>query len=1051
MKKNLSILILFLFPIIYLQAQSWCGNSFMVVNDVWYTGSNSYVHTGGYFNAANLGTLSESITLGGELQVYPYTNDTETMYYRIDDNTFNAVALALSGSDGNNSKHYGATSVSLSGLTAGTHTIEIYFQAGSVYDSNSGGNYKATFIIPDNTTDASRQLVTTSVDFPTAAQPLDLIFDLSQGDAAMKYISTDSVLYVHTGVITDKSSSDSDWKYSTTWLDNSSAYQLTSLGDYKWKFSISSSLRTFYGVPNTDSIYSLAFVIRNSTGTQTAKDEESKDIFVKVYPSGLQVKMKNLSDQNLIGKDSTLQITAVSSQKSLLTLYLDNEVLQSGNDTTVVSLDKTFSTSGNYWLIAEASSGTVTVRDSVWLVVEKDVETLAMPSNTRAGINVQNDSTVTLVLYAPEKSNVYVIGDFNDWKISNDYQLKQDGDNWWITLKGLISGQEYAFQYLVDGTIRIADPYTDKVLDPWNDSGIPSSVYPDLKAYPTGKTTGIVSVLETGQTAYEWTASDFTHVERNKLVIYELLVRDFVSEHSFDAVKAKLDYLHTLGINAIELMPVNEFEGNSSWGYNPSFYFAVDKYYGTKNAFKAFIDECHKRQISVIMDLVLNHSYGQSPFVQLYWDSANSCPSSNNPWYNVTSPNTSYSWGYDFNHESTQTQALVDSINSYWMSEYKIDGFRYDFTKGFTNTSGDGYAYDASRIAILERMAAQIWNRNPNAYVICEHLTDNSEETVLANDGILLWGNMNYSYCEALMGWTSTSDLSWGVYSNRGWTYQNLVAYMESHDEERTMYKALTYGNESGTYSVKDLPTALERAKALAAFNILQPGPKMIWQFGELGYDYSINTGSDGVTISDDNRTAEKPIRWDYYEEANRKALYDVYSTLIAYKNQYSVFSGTDVTYSIGATAAKSIVWRSDEMNAFLVENFGVTSTSVTAELPKTGVWYDVFNNESSTFTSTSYAQTLAPGEFRLYVDQAVASLTKQMQANETELALLSGNNIINQSNSPLHVHIYDLSGQEIASADIDNNLDISFLSSGIYLAKLQTENKTSILKIYRK
>ena len=83
-------------------------------------------------------------------------------------------------------------------------------------------------------------------------------------------------------------------------------------------------------------------------------------------------------------------------------------------------------------------------------------------------------------------------------------------------------------------------------------------------------------------------------------------------------------------------MPVNEFEGNTSWGYNPSFYFAVDKYYGTKNDLRTFVDECHSQGMAVIIDLVLNHSFGQSPFYLLYKD-ADGKPSTDNPWYNQIS------------------------------------------------------------------------------------------------------------------------------------------------------------------------------------------------------------------------------------------------------------------------------------------------------------------------------------------------------------------------------------------------------------------------------
>lgn len=252
----------------------------------------------------------------------------------------------------------------------------------------------------------------------------------------------------------------------------------------------------------------------------------------------------------------------------------------------------------------------------------------------------------------------------------------------------------------------------------------------------------------------------------------------------------KIGYLKTLGVNAIELMPFNEFEGNDSWGYNPSFYFATDKAYGTSNDFKTFIDACHTNGIAVIMDIVLNHSYGQSPMVRMYQNGDR--VSSENPWYNTVSPNTSYSWGYDFNHESSYTKRFVDSVCAYWMKEYKIDGFRFDFTKGFTNTPGDGQQYDPSRIKVLKRIADEIRKRKSNAIIIFEHLADNSEERELSDYGILLWGNMNYNTNEATMGWGEESgggslkgDLSRASYKNRGWNKPNLVSYMESHDEER--------------------------------------------------------------------------------------------------------------------------------------------------------------------------------------------------------------------------------------------------------------------------
>ena len=147
--------------------------------------------------------------------------------------------------------------------------------------------------------------------------------------------------------------------------------------------------------------------------------------------------------------------------------------------------------------------------------------------------------------------------------------------------------------------------------------------------------------------------------------------------------------------------------------------------------------------------------------------------------------------------------------------------------------------------------------------MILEHFGPNNEENELANYGMMLWGNNNYNYAEAAMGYTS--DLTSVSYLGRGWSVPNLVSYMESHDEERLMYKTITYGNAAGNYNTQNLKIALKRMELDALFFLTVPGPKMIWQFGELGYDVSIDFGG---------RTSEKPIRWDYQADPDRHRLY---------------------------------------------------------------------------------------------------------------------------------------------------------------------------------
>ena len=121
-------------------------------------------------------------------------------------------------------------------------------------------------------------------------------------------------------------------------------------------------------------------------------------------------------------------------------------------------------------------------------------------------------------------------------------------------------------------------------------------------------------------------------------MIYELLVRDWSEERTLKFIEDSLDYLETLGVQALELMPVNEFNGNDSWGYNPTFYFAVDKAYGTKNDLKSLVDACHERGIAVILDVVYNHADQPNPFITMYWEDWTVLPY--NPWFNTEAAHT---------------------------------------------------------------------------------------------------------------------------------------------------------------------------------------------------------------------------------------------------------------------------------------------------------------------------------------------------------------------------------------------------------------------------
>ncbi|MDB5008256.1 MAG: glgB 2 [Mucilaginibacter sp.] len=593
-----------------------------------------------------------------------------------------------------------------------------------------------------------------------------------------------------------------------------------------------------------------------------------------------------------------------------------------------------------------------------------------VPSGAGDGVTFINSGTSAIFnIYAPNKKSVTILGDFNNWTASSKYAMTNsvDGTRWWIQVDNLDASTEYAYEYLIDGNLKVADPYSHKILDSANDKYIPASVYPNIKAYPNGKGNGIVSDIQYNAPAYSWTTPSFTRPDPKNLVVYELLVRDFVATHSYKTLTDTLSYLSNMGVNAIELLPVNEFEGNDSWGYNSNFMFALDKYYGTPNVYKAFIDACHARGIAVIQDIVLEDQFGSSPMVQMYWNTAASAPASNSPWFDVTNMHPD-AVGYQLNHQSAATQYFTKNVMKYWMQEYKIDGFRFDEAKGYTQTnSGNSEsawaAYDAARIATWENYNTYMKSIDPNFYVILEYFAGNQEESILANQGMMLWTNLSSSGEQATMGYPSNPswDLSGLFYDGYGFTAPyNLVAYFESHDEERLQFKNEQYGNSAGTYSTKDLATGLKRDEMGAVFMFSSPGPKMLWEFGERGYDISVNDATTG------GRLGDKPPHWEYMADPNRHHLYQVYAQMIKMKTKNPVFTSTHFSYNLGGYV-KTIQLLDPTANVEVVGNFDVLPQPAAISFPSTGVWYDNMTGTSINVTSLPYNVTLMPGEYHLY------------------------------------------------------------------------------------
>jgi hypothetical protein len=392
----------------------------------------------------------------------------------------------------------------------------------------------------------------------------------------------------------------------------------------------------------------------------------------------------------------------------------------------------------------------------------------------------------------------------------------------------------------------------------------------------------------------------------------------------------------------------------------------------------------------------------------MYWDSALNVPAANNPWFNQYAKHA-YNVGYDFNHESTATQDFVHRVIDFWLTNYKIDGFRWDLAKGFTqkqtcdNTGNNCDVnawgqYDQSRIDIWKKYYGYMQAASARSYCILEMFADDSEQKVESANGMLLWGNENYNYNQATMGYKDGWDFNYGLYTNHSFAEPNLVTYQESHDEERLMYKNEQYGASNGSYNVKNIPTGLSRNGMAAAFWATQPGPKMLWEFGELGYDLSINRCTDG-SVNSNCRLDPKPPHWEYYNDASRKALYDVYADLFHLK-LYPDYASTFINGTTAYSLSDTIKWQSisgSNLQVMVLGNFGVKAKTAVVTFPSTGKWYSYLSDGYITVGSLSYTVNLQPGEYYVYTNKdikgtvlAVNWLSFSAQKNGNHSVLLS-------------------------------------------------------------
>ncbi|MCH2140395.1 MAG: alpha-amylase family glycosyl hydrolase [Phycisphaerales bacterium] len=456
----------------------------------------------------------------------------------------------------------------------------------------------------------------------------------------------------------------------------------------------------------------------------------------------------------------------------------------------------------------------------------------------------------TFRTWTPYAQAVYVTGSFNGWS-TNTHPLQAEGNDLWsLDIPGVWAGHEYQFIILNDGnTYWRNDPHARKLT---NSTGPSIIINPDQ---------------------YNW-QHQFQMHDWNELVIYEMhpgtfgtLLEGGIFPGNFDQALEHLDHLVSLGINAIEVMPINEFAGNQSWGYNPGHIFSVESHYGGPEGFKRFVDACHERNIAVMVDIVLNH-LGPSDLGCWQFDGWHENDLGGIYFYNDARAVTP--WG------DTRPNFSRDEVREWmweavlqWFDEYRVDGLRMDGTRWIEWTeegnNPDGWSW-------MQWINDDLDALYPGKLICAEDMSDNhwiTKPTVEGGAGFDAQWDPWFVHPVREVVETADDDYRnmWSIKDAITFGYNNdpfqRVIYTESHDEvangRTRVPEAIWPGNPDSYYSKK-------RSTLAAGVVMTSPGIPMIFQGQEF--------------LEDGWFTDANPLDWE--RASTYSGITDLYADLIA-------------------------------------------------------------------------------------------------------------------------------------------------------------------------
>ena len=317
---------------------------------------------------------------------------------------------------------------------------------------------------------------------------------------------------------------------------------------------------------------------------------------------------------------------------------------------------------------------------------------------------IHMDSGVAFRVWAPNASRVNVVGSFNDWNSQANPMGAEEGGNWYAEVEGAKAGDEYKYE-ICNGEL------------------VSRRIDPRVRQVTNSVGNGVVH-----EPNFDWGEDDFRIANWNELVIYEMHVGTFYREGEevgdLDTLQQKFKYLQKLGVNALQIMPISEFAGDLSWGYNPAHVYAIESAYGGPLAFKRFVKEAHRHGFAVILDVVYNH-FGPSDLDLWQFDGWSENEKGGIYFYNDHRSSTP--WGETRpDYGRREVRSFIRDNAMMWLADYHVDGLRYDMTLYIRSIDGNPQSEIPEGWSLTQWINRDIHAAYPHVITIAEDLQNNA-------------------------------------------------------------------------------------------------------------------------------------------------------------------------------------------------------------------------------------------------------------------------------------------------------------------------------------